>query len=274
MKKLLSILICIVMVVCACCIVSFTASAEDTLTVMDDFGHTVSVKVGQDVLYTIYVNAGADKLVNTQGTLRYTPEALDVDLFGEYEVDNKGNVELYYEDYMLPTVSNKGASVVVNPEIDGFVYFNFSKAKGIAALDKDNSVLLKARFKALAPGEATISTEIEYMVNTADVKIFDNGIPNDSVNPRVSTSLEAAQYIIGDVDDDWNVTIKDATLIQKICSGSSDPYTLSHADADLDGKLTLKDALGVRKFLAGNTPSVVGIPNFNVGASVFASEQA
>ena len=275
MKKLISLLICVMMVISVCCVIPFSASAaDDTLTIMDDFGHTVSVKVGQDVLYTLCVNAGSDTIISGQGTLRYTPETLDIDLFGEYDVDKNGNVDLYYEDYMLPVVAEAGISLVVNPEIDGFVYFNFSHHKGKFALDSDNSVLLKARFKATAPGEATISTGIEYLVNTADVKVFDNSVPNATVNPRVNTSLEAAQYLIGDVDDDWNVTIKDATLIQKICSGSSDPYTLSHADADLDGRLTLKDALGVRKFLAGNTPSVVGIPNFNVGASVFASEQA
>lgn len=275
MKKLLSLMLCIVMVVSVCCIFPLTASAADTLTVMDDMGHTISVKVGQDVLYTFYVYAGSAKIMNGQGTLRYTAEKLDIDLFGEYKVDeDTKEVDLYYEDYMFPIVSPTPAQLVVNTAIDGYVYFNFSSHKGRFLLDSDDCVLVKARFRATAPGEATISTGLEYMVNSNDVRVYSNSVPDATINPRTNASLETAQYVIGDADGDWNVSIKDATLIQKICSGSSDAYELSHIDTDLDGSVTLKDALGVRKFLAGNTPSVVGTPNFNVGASVFASEQA
>lgn len=270
MKKVLSLIICVIMVVSVCCVVPFTAGAADTLTITDDSGHSVTVEVGQDVLYTLRLYAGSKKLLNGQATLSYTAENLDVDLFGEYEVSKTGAVELYYEDYMF--VPEIASLVIANPDIDGYIYFNFSREKGIVAFDNEQ-VLIKARFKATAPGKATISTDIEYMVNADNVKVYGNSTPDQTINPYTVASLEAAQYIIGDADSDWNVSIKDATLIQKICSGSSDTYSLNQVDCNLDGRLTLKDALGIRKYLAGNTPSVVGTPNFNVGASVFASEQ-
>lgn len=271
MKKLLAVLICVVMVVSVCCAFPLTAQASDTLTITDDQGHSVTVKVGQDVLYTLCMYAGNESIINGQGTLYYTKELLDIDLYGDFDIDNQGNVEIDYDAYMTPLIKN--ASLYINPGIDGFVYFNFSRTKAIAKFDSPDRVLLKARFKATAPGEAHIYTNIEYVVNTSDVKVYNDKVPNPDINPYTVPSLEAAQYIIGDADSNWDVNIKDATLIQKICSGSSDGYTLSQTDTDLDGKVTLKDALGIRKYLVGNTPSVVGTPNFNVGVSVFASEQ-
>ena len=270
MKKILSLLICAVMVVSVCCVFPFTASAEDTLTIMDDMGHTVTVPVGQDVLYTLCLYAGSDKIINGQGTVRYTAENLDIDLYGDFGADKDGNVDITYEDYMMPLVSN--SSIFINPDIDGYIFFNFSKTRGIAAFNDDSLVLLKARVKATAPGTATISTGIEYIVNTQDVKVYSNSQPNTDINPYTKSSLEAAEYIIGDTDGNWQVNLIDATLIQKVCAGFDDSYAAANADTDLDGVLTLKDALGIRKYLAGNNKNTVGIPNYNVGVSVFASE--
>ena len=210
MKKLLSLLICVILVVSVCCAFPLTASADDTLTVTDDYGHSVTLQIGQDVLYTVGLYAGSvDKIINAQAKLQYPAEKLDVDLFGDFDVDeDKDIVEVDYDAYMMPMI--KKASLFINPDIDGDIFYNFSKASGVALFDSTDIVFFRARFKATAPGTANIATTIEYIVNTSDVKVYNNCVPDPTINPYYVTSLEAAQYIIGDVDNDWNVTIKDA----------------------------------------------------------------
>lgn len=70
------------------------------------------------------------------------------------------------------------------------------------------------------------------------------------------------KFLVGDVDLDGKVTIKDATMIQKALA---DLLTLSYesetlADVDRDGKITIKDATAIQKYLAGlESGSAVGI---------------
>ena len=70
------------------------------------------------------------------------------------------------------------------------------------------------------------------------------------------------KFLVGDVDLDGKITIKDATMIQKALA---DLLTLSYesetlADVDRDGKITIKDATAIQKYLAGlESGSAVGI---------------
>lgn len=272
MKKLLSLLLCAAMLISVCCVLPVTASAAgETLTVSDEYGNEITVKKGQDILYTVGLYAGPDKIINGQGYIEYTKGSLGVDLYGDFSTDDDGNLEVDFDAYSFPLVYK--SSLFANPGIDGIIYFNFSAVKGIALFDDPSKVLMKFRFKALSSGTATIRTKMEYMMNTKDVKIFSDEGPDLTIKPYLKPSFEAASYIIGDSDSSWDVNIKDATLIQKVCAGTSDKYAAAASDADLDGKVTLKDSLGIRKYLAGNKPDEVGTPNYNVGVSVFKSEQ-
>ncbi len=62
-------------------------------------------------------------------------------------------------------------------------------------------------------------------------------------------------YVIGDADYDWKLTIKDATMIQKILAGLKDYEDVvcvsRPEDKDRDGRVTIKDATAIQKQIAG-----------------------
>ncbi len=96
------------------------------------------------------------------------------------------------------------------------------------------------------------------------------GDPLEGFNPGTSSDDEASkdeatgdeaskdeqdplnEFLVGDVDLDGKITIKDATMIQKALA---DLLTLSYesetlADVDRDGIITIKDATAIQKYLA------------------------
>ena len=57
--------------------------------------------------------------------------------------------------------------------------------------------------------------------------------------------------LCGDVDGDGQVTIFDASLIQRYLAGMDpDPFLSEHADADGDGQVTIFDASAIQRWLA------------------------
>lgn len=62
-------------------------------------------------------------------------------------------------------------------------------------------------------------------------------------------------YVIGDADYDWKITIKDATMIQKILAGLEEYKSVvcvsRPEDKDRDGRVTIKDATAIQKQIAG-----------------------
>ena len=78
-----------------------------------------------------------------------------------------------------------------------------------------------------------------------------------SYNKPVPKSV-ADKGILGDVDKDDKVTIKDATAIQKHLAEIIiiEDENLAFADTDKDGKITVKDATRIQKFLADLIPEI------------------
>ena len=62
-------------------------------------------------------------------------------------------------------------------------------------------------------------------------------------------------YVIGDADYDLELTIKDATMIQKILAGLEEYKSVvcvsRPEDKDRDGRVTIKDATAIQKHIAG-----------------------
>jgi len=69
----------------------------------------------------------------------------------------------------------------------------------------------------------------------------------------LSSSPDEVYVILGDVDEDSKVTIKDATFIQKCVAGLSSLENSGEisADANCDGVVNIKDATEIQKHLAG-----------------------
>lgn len=77
-------------------------------------------------------------------------------------------------------------------------------------------------------------------------------ISNITVNATVQTESKAT-YLLGDVNLDQKVNIKDATAIQKYLAAiiKFSNEAISVADFDEDNRITVKDATAIQKFIAG-----------------------
>ncbi|MBQ3285021.1 MAG: carbohydrate-binding domain-containing protein [Ruminococcus sp.] len=74
---------------------------------------------------------------------------------------------------------------------------------------------------------------------------------------------ETSSYILGDADGDEDVTIIDATYIQRALAGIELPYAINEkaADVDGDGDVTIIDVTCIQRYLAGiEVPYAIGEP--------------
>ena len=77
--------------------------------------------------------------------------------------------------------------------------------------------------------------------------------------PMFTVSVSAASVnkvtaLLGDVDGNGRITVRDATTIQKSLSGMEilDPLSKKLADVDGNGKVVIKDATTIQKWLSGS----------------------
>ena len=84
--------------------------------------------------------------------------------------------------------------------------------------------------------------------------------PTQATDPTETTKAtepdydnDGQSYLYGDVDYSGSVTVKDATLIQKYCSGLESLSSLAQTLAKVTGnsKITVKDATAIQKKIAG-----------------------
>lgn len=261
MKRLLSLLLSLMLVIGILASAGVYASAADnmlTVTLYD--GSSVSVPVGKEILLTTHLDAGPSKLVNCQAYIAYDSNCLSVVPYGTVSSTGKINIT----KYSFPLVT--GGSIASNLDRTDGVYYNFSSADGIVALTGKNTMLSRFRFKATAPGKTTIGTVIEYMLNDDDVRVYYDSVPDPDLNPVLWDTIEVSEFVHGDADADYEVSIRDITTIQKICAGMDISYDVDAADANDDGTVTLRDAVALRKYLAGS------LTDTKIATSYYASE--
>ncbi len=131
-----------------------------------------------------------------------------------------------------------------------------SQAKTTSASSYTTSAL--AEYNVIIPGNAqgnykAGTTNVVYLYTDTDIPI------------TKPTETPSKQILVGDVDMDGSVSIKDATTIQKYLVESVE-FTADQkiaGDSDGDGKVTIKDATLVQKYLVesdecGNVGQYVG----------------
>lgn len=261
MKRLMSVLLVLILVLGTVAGLSVSGSAASgTLTVTASGGNSVTVAVGQEIVFTTCLYAGPSAIVNAQGYVTYDASKLSTYAYGA----PRSSGGTYYTAYSFPNI--EGVSVLSNSGNAGAIYFNFSDSQGVATFNSSGLVFCRYRFKATAAGSATITTTMEYMLNEDEEHVYYASVPSSSINPTLTSTVEAASYVYGDANGDYSVTVADVTTVQKLCAGGSVSYNATAADANGDGSVSLSDAVIVRKYLAGLLSSTS-----DIGTSHFAS---
>lgn len=267
MKKLLCVALSLLMIVMAAAIsvpASAADTAPDTLTVTVNGANPVDVKVGNEFLVFVGLYAGETKILDGQVHMNFDPEVIS---FMPYTADAGEDNDPDVEHYCFPA-SICNASLVMNYSTPGIINYNFTKANGIASFNTTTKRFARFRFKALAGGTADLQYIIQYMINTDEERIFYKNVPDPTINPYTEITVEPAIGCTGDADGDCELTVLDATFMQRVSAGMDLSYNEAYADVNGDKVVSLHDALLVRKHLAGYPV------DYPVGAYQFASGKA
>ena len=279
MKKLLSITLALIMLV-AVALTAIPAGAEEiaptgtdnTLTVTVNGTTTANVKVGNEFIVRVGLNAGAVKIMNGQAQLLYDashiafdPHTVDDPTFDPEDAD-EGEVPDNDVIYYCYPSSIVNANIVMNYGVPNTISYNFTRATGVAVFNNTDKLFARFRFKATAPGTTDISHVIQYMINVDEQQIYYKDQPNAEINPVMAVTIEESEGCIGDIDGDGEISILDATYMQRVTAGVDLSYDVEMSDVTGDKMVSLKDVVITRRYLAGR---VVDSP---IGNWVFASE--
>ncbi|MDR0914094.1 MAG: dockerin type I domain-containing protein [Oscillospiraceae bacterium] len=105
-----------------------------------------------------------------------------------------------------------------------------------------------------APTETTTEQPTTVIVTT--VPVVTTTVPvettTETITEAPTTEDAGFNYLLGDVDGDFQVNIADVTHLQKILASLEPrtPYNMLSADADGDGVVAIGDATEIQKFLA------------------------
>ncbi|MBR1533732.1 MAG: hypothetical protein IJ639_05165 [Ruminococcus sp.] len=270
MKKLLSLTLTLVMLA-AILVTAIPASAQTTddnvLIVSANGENPTAVEVGNEFIVRVGLYAGDVKILNGQVRMEYDADCLEFDPYAVSVVDEDGEpTDPAVEHYSFPTsINNSG--IVLNYAEKGIINYNFTRAQGVAVFNNTDKLFARFRFKATAAGKTDISHVIQYMINTNEERIYYKSEAYASINPYTVITIEPAEALLGDIDGDYDVTILDATDMQRAAAGVKLSYDINSADVTGDKKVSLKDSVAVRKYLAAKSSG------YDAGKWIFASEK-
>lgn len=214
---------------------------------------------------------------------------------GAYDMDDKAEISADQYEALMQACEDDGIEVV-DCDLDAFYADGFM----VNADDKEVSMNLSSTFaiytgEAITPPAVTLTSEAgdEYtkgkdfsltyyqVVDGVDgepieVEVDPEDITNLGTYIVVATPMRngvlfgelraefsvAEITILGDVDGDGDVTIIDATAIQrKLANLPNESYDEAAADTDGDGEVTIVDATYIQRYLAGlDYPKGIGLP--------------
>lgn len=88
--------------------------------------------------------------------------------------------------------------------------------------------------------DATLTARFEYNPDS----------PGDPTSSQSDVDQQA--YVLGDANNDGNVTIGDIVSVVNIIAGNTDNYNLNAADANKDGTISVGDIVAIVNIMAGN----------------------
>ncbi len=156
MKKLLSILLALVIVVSAFSTLSFAAFAADDVLKVTVNGVTTEVPVGETFTYTYAVSDM--RLLNTEASVAYDSSKLSL-----YAVSDED--EEAYEIFLADTFPVVSPTAVCNTDIADVIYYNFTSSGGYRFVGEQPIATFE--FTAISAGETEITTTVYEMVNSS-----------------------------------------------------------------------------------------------------------
>ena len=274
MKRILSLVVIAALIASVFTVFSLNTAAQDvdlgdtgadnTLTITCRRQVLGVVEVGSEFIYQVALDSAGYNVSNGQGQLRYDDSYVKIVEYGEKRSDGSINMNAY----SFPTRIRNSNLITNYFGEKNTAYYNFSKHSGVGTFTDDQHYF-KVRMKALKAGTVDIW---HYSVKFSS-GLFTSLIKDDAGNkqldpiPYTIRTVEPAQGYVGDADGDWNLTIMDATYLQRISAGEDLTYNEVSADADSDGKVDLLDSLNVLRYHAGKQTKG------KVGEWIFASEQ-
>lgn len=167
---------------------------------------------------------------------------------------------------IMPVADSIGDSVADKSE-NGTIKGNFQGDKNAYDFTNDN-VLVSVDFDILAAGTAEVNLDVQYVTYIEDtnnvVTMIDNSEKTDSYNAQLTAFISSSsgenpteppvRKLMGDVDGDGELTVKDAAAIQLYKArllAKDAVFDESVADYDCDGEITVKDAARIQLVKAG-----------------------
>ena len=274
MKRILSLVIITALIASVFTVFSLNTAAQDvdlgdtgadnTLTITCRRQVLGVVEVGSEFIYQVALDSAGYTVTGGQGELRYDDRYVTIVEHGDKRSDGTINMNTY----SFPTRIRNSNLVTNYFGEKNTAYYNFSKHGGVGTFTDDQHYF-KVRMKALKAGTVDIWHYSVKFSSGLFTSLITDDISNKQLDPIPYTirTVEPAQGYVGDADGDWNLTIMDATYLQRISAGENLTYNEVSADADSDGKVDLLDSLNVLRYHAGKQTKG------KVGEWIFASEQ-
>lgn len=274
MKKILSLVVIAALIASVFTVFSLNTAAEDvdlgdtgadnTLTITCRRQVLGEVEVGSEFIYQVALDSAGYNVSVGEGQLRYDDSYVKIVEHGEKRSDGSINMNAY----SFPTRIRNSNLITNYFGEKNTAFYNFSKYSGVGTFTDDQHYF-KVRMKALKAGTVDIWHYSVKFSSGLFTSLITDDISNKQLDPIPYTirTVEPAQGFVGDADGDWDLTIMDATYLQRISAGEDLTYNEVSADADSDGKVDLLDSLNVLRYHAGKQTKG------KIGEWIFASEQ-
>ena len=245
-------------------LVIITAFIASVFTVFSLNTAAAEVEVGSEFIYHVALDSAGYNVSMGEGQLRYDNRYVKIVEHGEKRPD--GSIDM--NTYSFPTRIRNSNLITNYFGEKNTAYYNFSKHSGVGTFTDDQHYF-KVRMKALKAGTVDIWHYSVKFSSGLFTSLITDDISNKQLDPIPYTirTVEPAQGYVGDADGDWDLTIMDATYLQRISAGENLTYNEVSTDADSDGKVDLLDSLNVLRYHAGKQTKG------KVGEWIFASEQ-
>lgn len=274
MKRILSLVIIAALIASVFTVFSLNTAAEDVdldatgadnkLVITCRRQVLGEVEVGSEFIYNVGLNTAGYPVTIGEGQLRYDDKYVQIVEHGEKRSDGSINMNAY----SFPTKIRNTNLVTNYFQYKNTAFYNFNKFAGVSAFTEDDH-FFKIRMKAIAPGTVEIWHYAKCFYSGLNTKLIYDDKGNDQLDPIPYTirTIEPAAGYVGDANGDYQLSVLDASYIQRVMAGEKLSYNSVSADTNSDGTVNILDAMNILRYHAGLQTKG------KIGEWLFASEQ-